>query len=217
MHSDSIKSIAAALIKARGNMRNAPKNAQNPHLRNRYADLESVLEATLAPLADAGIAVVQMPESDTGETVSVSTMLVHESGEWISSSLTLKPATSYAKDGKSLGVTPQAVGSAITYARRYTLAALCALTQTDDDADAASRPAPPPQRAAHATQPAPQTTDANGWTLRIASAQTAAELQSIARDIAKAGISGSDRDALIATWRERLAAVNAQHESAGDA
>ena len=188
-HSESIKNITVALVRARGAMANAKKNARNPHLKNWYADLEAVLEATLTPLAECGIAVVQLPESTTGEIVSVTTMLVHESGEWISASLTLRPTKP----------DPQGIGSAITYGRRYTLSSLCALTQADDDGDAASRAARAPAQA----QAAPQRTPA-GFSDRIASADSRETLQAIAADIAKAGINGGEREELIAQYKSRM-------------
>jgi hypothetical protein len=144
--SESTKEIAAALAKAQGVIKGAAKDRLNPHFKRAYADLASVWDACRAPLAANGIAVIQGVEADGG-TVRVETMLAHASGEWMASTLTLlaTPAT------------PQGVGSALTYGRRYGLAAMVGIAPEDDDGNAASvggadaaddRAAPPPRQSA---------------------------------------------------------------------
>lgn len=125
--SESINELAAALAKAQGKITGALKDSDNPFFKSRYADLASVWDACRAALSKNGLAVIQLAESDeTG--VSVSTTLAHSSGQWIRSRLHLRP-----KDG-----TPQGMGSAITYGRRYALAAMVGVAQVDDDGNAAS-------------------------------------------------------------------------------
>ncbi len=133
--SDSIAALAVALSKAQGEMTTAKKDADNPYFKSKYADLASVWEACRAPLAKYGLSVCQMPEYVDGY-VFVQTILMHASGEWISSELRLKPV----KDD------PQGMGSAITYARRYALSAAVGIAPEDDDGNQASgKPSKAPQ------------------------------------------------------------------------
>lgn len=119
--------LAEALAKAQGQMKPAVKDSINPHFRSNYADLAACWSAIREPLSSNGLAVIQNVSSDqTG--VTVETMLVHTSGEHIQSRCWLPVAQK----------TPQAYGSAITYARRYSLAALVGLSAEDDDGNAAS-------------------------------------------------------------------------------
>lgn len=133
--SDSIAEISKALVAVQKITMSAAKDRTNPHFKSKYADLTSVWDACRKPLNDNKLAITQLTDSDDGVTVTVHTMLVHESGEFISSSLTMKP-------GKA---DPQGIGGAITYARRYGLAALVGVVTEDDDGNAASEP-PPAQR-----------------------------------------------------------------------
>jgi hypothetical protein len=124
--SSDLGKLAAALSKAQGEITGASKDAKNPHFGNRYADLASVWEACRSALAKHEIAVVQIPTAD-GAKVTVDTMLIHASGEYVSGALTIQ-----AKDAG-----PQSIGSAVTYARRYGLSALVGVAPEDDDAEAA--------------------------------------------------------------------------------
>jgi hypothetical protein len=125
--SEQINELAAALAKAQGKITGALKDSSNPFFKSRYADLASVWDACRASLSDNGLAVVQLTEADDAG-VYVTTSLVHSSGQWMRSKLRLTP-----KDG-----TPQGMGSAITYGRRYALAAIVGVAQVDDDGNAAS-------------------------------------------------------------------------------
>ena len=121
-----VAKLAAALAQAQSEMSGATKDAKNPHFGNKYADLASVVDAC-RPLSTHGIAILQ-PTSADGNKVTVRTLLIHTSGEWISSDLTMT-----AKDAS-----PQAIGSAITYGRRYALMAMVGIAPEDDDGNAAS-------------------------------------------------------------------------------
>lgn len=124
--SDGIGKLAEALAKAQGAMGGALKDSSNPFFKSKYADLESVWYACRKALSDNGLAVIQTTDhADSG--IRIVTTLVHSSGEWIRGVLPIM-----AKDQ-----TPQGTGSAITYARRYALAAIVGVYQTDDDAEAA--------------------------------------------------------------------------------
>lgn len=124
--SEMIGQIADALAKAQAKIKAAAKDANNPHFKAAYADLASVRAACNEQLAGHGIAVIQTPEAD-GARVTVTTLLAHSSGEWIEGALTLT-----ARDA-----TPQSVGSAITYGRRYGLASMVGVAPDDDDGEAA--------------------------------------------------------------------------------
>jgi hypothetical protein len=120
--SESIKELATALAKAQAGIRHATEDAKNPHFGSSYATLASVWDACRSQLAQHGIAVVQAPEAD-GATIHMTTMLLHSSGEWISSTLSVTATKADA----------QGVGSVITYARRYGLAAMVGVAPGDDD------------------------------------------------------------------------------------
>jgi ERF superfamily len=132
--SQSIAALAAALAKAQGQMRGAKKDSDNPFFKSKYADLGEVWNACRDALASNGISIIQTPDGDTPETMSLVTTLAHASGEWISGKYPIKP----------IKLDPQGIGSAITYARRYALAAMVGVASEDDDGESASgRQAPP--------------------------------------------------------------------------
>lgn len=124
--SESIAAISAAIAKAQNEVENASKNANNPHFKSKYADLAELLNTVRPVFSSHGLAVLQMPSFDGG-VASVETMISHLSGEWISS-VCSAPVTKQDAQG---------VGSAITYLRRYSLAAMCGIAQEDDDANSA--------------------------------------------------------------------------------
>lgn len=105
------------------------KDKQNPHFKNSYADINSVLEAIIPPLSEAGIVFSQMPSIVEGRNALITSMVDVESEESILTS------TSFLPDG-----TPQQIGSAISYYRRYHLVSMLGLQMVDDDAAAASNP-----------------------------------------------------------------------------
>jgi hypothetical protein len=121
--SEQINELAAALAKAQGEITPAEFDASNPHFRSKYASLASITAAVKAPLAKNGLAVVQGASAGEG-SVTVTTRIIHASGQFIGSELTL-PVGERA--------TPQAVGSAITYGRRYGMAALVGVVAEEDD------------------------------------------------------------------------------------
>jgi hypothetical protein len=128
--SETIAKLASALAKAQGQMRAAAKDSVNPHFKSRYADLAGVWDACREPLAANGLAIMQSPGEIGDKNITLTTMLAHESGEWIQSQFTIPVSKPDA----------QGVGSAITYARRYALAAMVGIVQDDDDGNAASAP-----------------------------------------------------------------------------
>lgn len=122
--SGEIKDLAKALSVAQGMMSHAVKDATNPHFGKTYADLASVLDVAREPLAKNGLALTQQPQADD-RTVHLTTVLMHESGQWIKSTLSM-----VSKDSSS-----QALGSCITYARRYAASAVLGIAPDDDDGE----------------------------------------------------------------------------------
>lgn len=125
--SDSIKNLAKALIVFHAKVGKVGKDSTNPFFKSKYASLSNILEAINEPLIESGLSFSQLPSGENGLT----TILMHsESGEFIESDYTMKPV----KDD------PQGKGSAITYQRRYALAAILGLNiDEDDDGNAASQ------------------------------------------------------------------------------
>ena len=139
------KSIAAALVKAQSAFGPALKSSQNPHFRSKYADLAACVEAVVDALNNNGIALIQRTlPSENG--VTVETVFIHTSGETLSSGPLHVPAQKQDAQG---------YGSALTYARRYSLMAACGIAPEDDDGNAASKPA----TYAKPSRPAPRMTD----------------------------------------------------------
>lgn len=127
MKSESINELAGALAKAQAGIRSAIKDSVNPHFGKKYADLASVWEACREQLSSNGLAVVQATATAPQGMVLVTTLL-HASGQWIDSEY---PVTPVKND-------PQALGSALTYARRYSLSSMVGVAPDDDDGNDAS-------------------------------------------------------------------------------
>ena len=123
------KNIAAAFVKAQRAFGPALKTSTNPHFKSKYADLANCVEAVVDALNANGIALMQRT-FECKDGVMVETVFVHESGEVMECGMLHVPA------GKQ---DPQGYGSALTYARRYSLLAATGLAPEDDDANAASR------------------------------------------------------------------------------
>jgi len=128
MMSPTLGELAKALSKAQAAMNPALKDTTNPFFKSKYADLASIWQAAQKPLTDQGLCVVQQIGND-GENITMTTMLLHSSGEWIRSIVKAMPGK---KD-------PQSLGSTATYLRRYGLSALVGISTEDDDGNAGSR------------------------------------------------------------------------------
>jgi hypothetical protein len=131
--SESIAKLAQALAKAQAGMPVVKMNAQNPFLKNKYADLGAVIETSRPVLAACGLSLAQFPVSD-GERVGVTSILIHESGEWIEDTLTFS-----VTDAKGLSLA-QSSGVVISYARRYSWASILGM-YADEDVDGHTPPA----------------------------------------------------------------------------
>lgn len=129
LQSSEIKDLVSALVKVQSEIRDAEKNSTNPHFKSQYANLESVIGATREPLAKNNLVVTQQGSFVDGKPVLITT-LMHSSGQWLRSTMPVLNDKNNA----------QGLGSALSYARRYALAAIAGITQVDDDGnDASSR------------------------------------------------------------------------------
>jgi len=126
-NSESLKEIGAAIAKAQAEMQGAKKGSANPFFKSKYADLGAVMAATKDALHNNGLSIVQFPIAADGKC-GVTTMLLHESGEYLSQDCLLACSKQ----------DPQAYGSAITYARRYGWQAVCGIPSEDDDGNKAT-------------------------------------------------------------------------------
>ncbi|TBX84255.1 recombinase [Bacillus cereus] len=127
--SESIAKLAKSLVLFNSEVNKIAKDADNPFFKNNYATLDTIIDEIRPILSKHGLSIMQIPSGD-GQNVTLKTLLLHESGEWLESDeLTMKPVKN----------DPQAVGSCITYARRYSLAAFLSLnTGEDDDGNSAT-------------------------------------------------------------------------------
>ena len=125
--SDKIDKLAASLAKAQSEMKAAEKKSVNPFFNSGYAHLHTVIESSFPHLTKYGLSVIQGNDSNPGEFF-VTTMLLHESGQWIKSKLKMPIEKA----------TAQSVGSVITYGRRYGLSAITGIAQYDDDGNSVS-------------------------------------------------------------------------------
>ena len=129
----SIAKLAGALAKAQLSFQPVRKNTENLFYKSKYADLSAVIEATQKALAENGLVIIQSPKVDfEGKKAGVVSTLAHESGEWWENELLLP-----AKEGEKFDA--QKVGSAVTYARRYSYQSIIGVAaELDDDANSAS-------------------------------------------------------------------------------
>jgi hypothetical protein len=161
----SNKSFASALSAAQGEMTGAVKDSKNPHFKSSYASLASVVDAIRGPLSKHEIAWMQQVTSE-GTSVSVMTILLHASlpdGEYVGGTM-----RATAKDAS-----PQAIGSTVTYLRRYSLMATLGIPAEDDDGEQAqprheTRPEPRPAKEPHPIDAEPDQVDA--WLISLGKA-----------------------------------------------
>ena len=125
--SENLSELAKALCKAQAQILGAEKDSKNPHFNSKFSSLASVWEACREPLTSNGLSVVQALGSTDGK-VNCTTMLMHESGQFIKTDFAMTPQQN----------TPQAAGSCATYLRRYSLQALVGVCSDDDDGNQAS-------------------------------------------------------------------------------
>ena len=223
--SEAINDLATALAQAQGEVEGALKDSANPFFRSRYADLASVWDACRAPLSKYGLSVVQFPRvtfegapeayewtaKQSGETrygvrimtrVAVLTRLLHASGQWLEDEVSTMLPTG----------DPQAVGSAITYLRRYALQAVVGVAPEDDDAETAQgRGGPSTAATKPAAAPLAVPAGYSAWLdeLRSTAAEGTAALQRLWK-----GSKVEQRDYLLRTAPKQWDAIKAAAEKA---
>lgn len=119
-----LKELGAAMAKAQAEIKSAKKDAANPFFKSKYADLASVVSACRDAFAKHGLSVIQATDFE-GDVMWLETYLMHSSGEFIKGRYPIRP----------LKNDPQSVGSAISYAKRYTYAAIAGVVTGDEDDD----------------------------------------------------------------------------------
>lgn len=141
--SESTNLLSEALMLFHKEVGKIKKSANNPFFKTKYADLSGILDVIQDPLLSNGLVITQFPEGED----TLTTRLMHRSGEWMQSSFVIKAVPDYLKEKDKNGnilwrgseyVSPQAMGSAITYARRYAQTAILNLNIADDDGNEAS-------------------------------------------------------------------------------
>lgn len=141
--SPTIASLAKALSAAQGEVEGAVKGRKNDHFHSKYADLAAVWDACREALTKHGLAVIQSPGPCADGRMEMTTMLAHASGEWMRGTLTIPLGKADA----------HGYGSAVTYSRRFALAAFVGVAPEDDDGNAAAASAPRVQRVAPPEMP----------------------------------------------------------------
>lgn len=157
--SPSIAALAAALAKAQGQMEGAKKDSTNPFFKSKYADLSSIWDAIRTPLSANGVSVLQFPTTE-GDYVRITTLVMHESGEWIRAESLLP------KDD------PQGFGTLSTYGKRYNLAGV-GVAPEDDDAESVTDHSRKP--AAKAGKPGAKGVVGETWTCVVCKAVAPSE------------------------------------------
>lgn len=174
--SDSIKELATALAKAQGQIKGAVKDSANPFFKSKYADLASVVEAIRSAFAANGLSYIQSVEPSDKDEVRVETTILHSSGEWIGCGVLALPVSK---------VDAQGYGSALTYARRYSLSAATGVAPEDDDGNAAT-----------VAKPKPAMADLDKALLVINASPTLKDLQAVFTDAYKAAQAANDKAAM---------------------
>lgn len=144
----TIDKLATALAKAQGEFQPVAKTGKNPHLKNEYATLDDIISAIRKPLATHGLSFVQLLNSNGDEALTLRTMLLHESGQYIESVVQV-----HAGSGNRGVNELQALGAAITYMKRYALSAMLGIAADTDGDGEGAKPAPRTQPQRHQSQP----------------------------------------------------------------
>jgi hypothetical protein len=132
MKSESLKELGGAMCKAQASIKGALKDSSNPFFKSKYADLSSVVEAIRTPLSDNGLSYIQVSH-DAKDAACIETVILHSSGEWFSCGPVSVPVSKADAQG---------FGSAMTYARRYSLSAAFGVAPEDDDGNEAAKSPP---------------------------------------------------------------------------
>lgn len=168
-----LEKLAAALCQAQKQFKVAAKSGYNPHFKSHYSTLKDQIEATQDGLHANGLSVIHRPQNDGNGMVGVETLLVHISGQILPTMLLLKPTSD----------SPQAAGSAISYAKRYNYGAITGLAEEDDDGNAASTPsASRPQTSSHHEKPTVVSADPGEYIVKFGKKLAGQKIKNIAPD-----------------------------------
>lgn len=180
-HSETMSEISKALAKFQGEVKDPTKDTSNPFFKSKYVPLDGLLNAVRPVLAKNGLSFMQFLGGD-GQTITVTTLLLHESGEWIESEpFPLKPVKA----------DPQSYGSACTYGKRYSLSAALGIGwEEDDDGNKASQK--PSQNAQNRAQP-PKQQQAN----TSSQDEKKTVLQRLSADMKQNGMGGDEMKMLL--------------------
>ena len=210
--SDDIGELATALAIAQGQIEDASKGSINPHFRSKYADLAAVRSVIREPLAANGLSIVQTPKTVQGG-VDVTTLLLHKSGQWISSSL-------FMPSGK---MDAHGLGSAISYARRYSIMSILSLAAEDDDGNAAVERVSQQFDVMPKSSVGTRTIDENGFEEKtLATAKMLAEAEEIAKKGSAAmrdwwsGLKADQRNLLSSDQLKKLKAAATAADKGGE-
>lgn len=210
--SDNMQQLFHALALAQGEMQTASFDAKNPHFKSKYSTLSSVLGAILPALNRNGLSLMQHPSFFDGDLVSVTTLVTHSSGQWMRSTMSMPI-------GKRRDA--HAIGSCISYLRRYSASSICGLMQGDDDGNAAVGRAVQAQPSRPAAPPAPVVTDADVEKACLDVDLTLAELNQWCKSVKRptVGDMNSARRAAVIRWlrSDRGETVRAYFQAQADA
>lgn len=223
--SDSIVNLTKALIEFQKKGLKIPKSSRNPFLKSKYADLSTILDHIQPALTECKLVIAQLP---VGEH-ELTSILMHESGEFIESTYKMQPLESVVDKSTNIkAITPQSIGSVITYQRRYAIGAMLSLN-IDDDTDAQpdstqvveSTPTPSVRKTAQQILAEKQAAAANGSATESAATSspnvTPAVVPPVSQNVSAANLNDkcSDQDvaeikALIGQWEQTSPGVAMQ-------
>ncbi|OOR23198.1 ERF family protein [Bacillus wiedmannii] len=185
--SETIGKLAKSLVLFNSEVTKIAKDADNPFFKNNYATLDTIIDEIRPILSKHGLSIMQIPSGD-GQNVTLKTLLLHETGEWLESDeLTMKPVKN----------DPQAVGSCITYARRYSLAAFLSLnTGEDDDGNGATygKDKPKPKGNSGQAPSKPQGSSGNGKASEKQMKMIKAKIKNVSKLAREKGYDTKDSD-----------------------
>lgn len=183
-----LQKFAAAMCKAQGQIENAQKDATNPHFKSDYATLASVRNAIRKPFADNGLCYIQIPTPTDNGGVTLRTVILHTSGEYMDCYYPVTPGPT----------TPQQLGLAMTYARRFSLSAMSGIAPEDDDGNAvadtvtAVAKKAPPKKATPPEPAPPPKPEEKSITERVAEYVRALELCENQDELSRVILRGAD-------------------------
>lgn len=211
-----MKEIASALVKAQKAFGPALKTSKNPHFKSQYADLSTCVEAVIDGLNENGIYLMQKT-FEHNDGVVVETIFIHESGETMEAGRLFVPVARGDAQG---------FGSALTYARRYSLMAACGIAPEDDDGNAASKKPPEkrPEPVQQRKEPAPVPHHVEGregsWQLRVTAQPEDAnwdDWASIVQDTAKLALDqAANKDEVMEIFKVNRNIFDRMKAEAGD-